>query len=178
VRASAFSPRIESTCLGTIIVDLAGTEKLFGSPESIAHKISKSVDEFGFHIRIAIASNPDTALHAARGFPGITIIPSGQEAQRLAALPVGILPAAPEMLDILDGWGIHTFKSLAALPEVPLVERLGQSGLYLQKLARGQIHRPLVPVQPAPEFVESYEFDDPVETLESLAFVLNRVLQE
>ena len=29
-----------------------------------------------------------------------------------------------------------------------------------------------------PDFIESYEFEDPVETLESLAFVLNRLLQE
>src|ERR1700691_2086020 len=29
--AATFSPRVESTCPGTVILDLAGTEKLFGS---------------------------------------------------------------------------------------------------------------------------------------------------
>jgi protein ImuB len=176
--ASAFSPRVESTYPGTVILDLAGTEKLFGPPERSCCKILVSARQIGFHLRIAVAANPDTALYAARGFAGITIIPAGGEAKQLAPLHIGTLPTTPEILEILDAWGIHTFQSLAALPSIALTERLGQEGLTLQKLARGQIQRPLLPVEPPPEFIESYEFDDPVETLESLAFVLNRLLQE
>src|SRR5271170_3105057 len=37
--ASAFSPRVESTSPGTVILDLTGTEKIFGSPENAACKI-------------------------------------------------------------------------------------------------------------------------------------------
>jgi protein ImuB len=82
------------------------------------------------------------------------------------------------MLEILNGWGIRTFRALAALPIVAVVERLGQEGLYLQKLARGEIDRPLLALEANAEFVTSFEFDDPVETLESLFFILNRLLQE
>jgi protein ImuB len=176
--ATAFSPRVESTCRGTVILDLAGTEKLFGSPEKAACKIAVCARQIGFHLRIAIASNPDAALYAARGFTGITVIPPGDEAIRLASLRVGILPTTPELAEVLEGWGIHTFRSLASLPSIALVERLGQEGLTLQKLAQGQLVRPLQIAESTPDFVESYEFDDPVETLESLAFVLNRLLQQ
>jgi len=176
--AGGFSPRVESTCAGMVILDLARTEKLFGSPRSTAHKIPANAAAIGFDLRVAIASNPDTAFHAARGFSAITIIPAGDEAMRLAPLHVGVLPISPEMLGVLDGWGIHTFQSLAALPTIAVVERLGQEGLYLQKLARGQIDRPLLTAEPAAEFVETFEFDDPVETLESLFFILNRLLQQ
>src|ERR1700730_13539592 len=176
--ANAFSPRIESTCPGTVILDLAGTEKLFGSLERLSCKIAVCARQIGFHLRIAIASNPDAALYAARGFEGITIIPVGEEANRLASLNIRFLPSTPEVLDVLDSWGIRTFRSLAALPPIALVERLGQGGLRLQELAQGRISRPLFPVEPEPDFVESHEFDDPVETLESLAFVLNRLLQQ
>jgi protein ImuB len=175
---NSFSPRVESTCTGTVILDLSGTEKLFGSSENIARKISVTAAEQGFDLRVAIAANPDTAMYAARGFVGITIVPPHQEAEYLGALNVGILPTTPETLEILDGWGIQTFKALAALPEVPLTQRLGQPGLYLQKLAQGRIKRTLVPVETALTFVESYEFDDPVELLESLAFLLHRLIQQ
>ncbi len=175
--ASHFSPRVESTCPGTVILDLTGTEKLFGSLEQTACKITVNARQIGLHLRIAIAANPDAAMYAVQGFAGIIVIPAGDEAKQLAPLSVGILPIAPEMLETLDGWGITTFRSLAALPPVALVERLGQQGLTLQKLAQGRINRPLLPVEPMPEFIESYEFDDPVETLESLAFVLNRLLE-
>jgi len=36
--------------------------------------------------------------------------------------------------------------------------------------------RGLLPIEPPERFIESYEFDDPVETVESLTFVLNRLL--
>jgi protein ImuB len=176
--AAKFSPRVESTCSGTVILDLAGTEKLFGAPDKTSCKIAVCARQIGFHLRIAIAANPDTAWYAARGFAGITIIPEGGEAKELASLSASILPTTPELLEVLESWGIHTFQSLAALPSIALVERLGQEGLMLQRLARGQLDRPLRMVEAVPDFVESHEFEDPVETLESLAFILNRLLQQ
>jgi len=176
--ASTFSPRVESTHPGTVILDISGTERLFGSSQSIAHTMTGKAVEFGFDLRIAIASNPDTAFLAARGFSTNKIIPAGEEAQRLAPLPVSILPISSELLEILDGWGIRTFHSLTALPTVAVVERLGQEGLYLQQLTLGQINRPLLTTEPNAEFIASFAFDDPVETPESLFFVLNRLLQQ
>jgi len=61
---------------------------------------------------------------------------------------------------------------------VDIVERLGQEGLHLQKLAGGEINRPLLTDEPAKDFIASFEFDDPVETLESIFFILNRLLQQ
>jgi protein ImuB len=176
--ADGFSPCVESTAAGTGILDLAGTEKLLGSPRSTAHKIFTSAVEIGFVLHVAIAPNPDAALYAARGFPGITIIPAGHEAGQLASLHIDVLPISPEMSEVLDGWGTHTFGLLAALPTVALTERLGQEGLYLQKLARGEVNRPLLTAEPIAEFIQSFEFDDPVETLESLFFILSRLLQQ
>jgi hypothetical protein len=40
--------------------------------------------------KIAVASNPDAALLAARGFSGVTLIAEGHEAERLGDLPVGV----------------------------------------------------------------------------------------
>ena len=184
--AGTFSPRVESSCPGTVIVDLAGTEKLLrtwknNSWQSAARAMTGQAMDIGFDLRIAIASNPDTAFLAARGFAAqgtSIVIPSGEEARRLAPLPVQVLPTSPEVLEILKGWGIRTFQSLAALPQVALVERMGQEGLYLQKLALGQVDRPLLTNEPPAEFAESFEFDEPVETLESLFFILNRMLHQ
>jgi len=176
--AGAFSPRVESTCPGTVILDLAGTAKLFGSPETTACKITVSARQIGLHLRIAIAANPDTAMYAARGFAGITVIPVGDEAKVLAPLRVGILPASPELLEVLDSWGIRTFKALASLPSIALTERLGQQGLDLQKLAQGRTSRPLKTVEPIPDFIGDHEFEYPIETVELLIFDLNRVLKE
>jgi protein ImuB len=176
--ANGFSPRVESSCPGTAILDLDGTEKLFGASDAVARKISANAGERDLYLHIGVASNPDTAFYMARGFAGITIIPVGLEASKLAQLNVDLLPITPDMLETLYAWGIRTFGALAALPEAELSQRLGQEGIYLQKLTRARVHRTISPIARADKFIESYEFDDPVETLESLSFVLNRLLQQ
>ncbi len=176
--AGCFSPQVESSGPGTVALDLRGTKKPFGSLQETAQKISDDAAQRGFDLSVALASNPDTALYAARGFSGVTVVPAGREAARLASLPVTILPIEPEMLDVLESWGVRTLQALAALPELPLTERLGQAGLYLQRLAQGRVHRTLVPVEAPSAFLASYEFEDPVEALESLAFLLHRLIQQ
>jgi len=175
--AKSFSPSVESTSPGTVLLDLSGTEKLFGRPQVIARKISHEARMRGFVANIAIASNPDAALYSAKGFSGITVAPRGKEAITLSCLGVDLLPAPPEVLETLDGWGIRTFKDFAELPAIGLTQRLGQTGLYLQRLAQGRVIRGLLPTESSKKFIESYEFDDPVETLESLIFVFNWLLQ-
>jgi protein ImuB len=188
--AAPFSPRVESTTPGAVLLDLAGTENLFRLhgrrqnsqefqpwPHALQAITAKAADT-GFYVRVAIAGNPDTAFLAARGFSTSKIISAGEEAQQLALLPIETLPLTDQMRETLNRWGIRTFQSLAALPEVAIVQRLGQDGLYLQKLARGAISRPLLTTDSEEEFSAIYEFEDPVETLESIFFILNRLLHE
>src|SRR5438270_2702647 len=138
-----FSPRIEATSPGTIIIDLSGSERLLGTGKTIAQLILGEVTKRGFESNVAIAGNPDTAHYAARGCKGITVIDPGDEAQRLSKLPVEVLGVEAEVLDVLHAWGIGDLKSLAALPPIELTERLGQYGLHLQRLARGAVMREL-----------------------------------
>jgi protein ImuB len=176
--ALAFSPRVESTAAGTVIADLLGTEKLFGSPQNIARLMSLRAEEFGFETNVAVAANPDTSRIAAIGLKGISVIAAGEEEKRLARLPVEVLSAAPAILDTLDSWGIRSLGALAKLPPLSIVERLGQEGLQFQRQARGEARRTLVPVNPADNFEEVYEFETPVETVESLAFIVSRLLHQ
>jgi protein ImuB len=175
--AYSFSPRIEATKPGTVILDLTGTERLLGDAKTLGPAILSRAAEFGFEVNIAIAANPDAALCAARGFPGITIIAPGEEAMRLGSLPIDVLEPLPEIFDTLESWGIRTFKELGLLPSIPLTERLGQYGLHLQRLAQGTAERELIPAKPQASFLESTELEEPVDLLEPLEFVLNRQLE-
>jgi len=176
--AQAFSPRVEDTAPDTAIAALAGLERIFGPPSQIARDLAKRASEMGLGAHVAVAANPDAALHAARGFAGVTVIPSGKEAERLGTLPLEVLAPAPELLDTLERWGVRNLRALAVLPEVAVTERLGQEGLRLQRLARGATIRDLVPCEPALRFQETLELEYPVELLEPLAFVLSRLLEQ
>jgi protein ImuB len=186
--AQSFSPCMEDTAPDTVLIDLEGLEHLFGSLPKIARDIAHRASNLGLEANVAVASNPGTAMLAARGFSGVTFIPEGKEAERLGELPVsvlfeGLLSAeqqkdAARILETLDRWGLRNLRALAALPVIPLSERLGQEGLLLQQLARGASTRTLKLVDLPLIFEEAVELEFPIVLLEPLAFVLNRMLEQ
>ena len=184
--AQSFSPEVEDTSPGTVLLNLAGLEPLLGPLPTIARDLARRVSQIGLEASIAVAANPDAALLAARGFPGITLIFEGREAEQLGNLPVDVLletfsstvEEATRCVETFDRWGIRKLRALAALPEVPVSERLGQQGIRLQKLARGAVSRNLRVLEPQLIFAESVELEYPIVLLEPLAFLLNRMLEQ
>src|SRR3982075_924024 len=83
-----------------------------------------------------------------------------------------------EILAILHKWGIHTLGQLAALDKEDLNARLGPEAVRLWERANGKSTRLLKLVQPPESFVESFEFQHEVETVEPLLFMLRRFLQQ
>ena len=183
--AWTISPRVEDVCEGddekrldAVVLDISGCERLFGSPEKIANDLRRVAEDMGFDARVAVAGNAEAAICAARGFPGITVIGEGCESVRLGALPISSLSMPAELLETLERWGIHTCAEFASLPDVAVVERLGQEGRRWQLLARGSHSRPLLPKEPPVHFEECMELDFPVELIDPLMFVLNRLLTQ
>ncbi len=196
--AHSVSPRVEDSATDTVILDVAGLDRLFGTPQQVAQELVRRLTDVGLVGNVAIAGNPDAAEHAARGFPGVTIIPGGRESDRLGMLPLEVLFDAERtavarsthrrdeqrkaterftrMQETLDRWGIRNFRGLAALPPVSLSERLGTSGVRLQMLGSGAATRELVLSEPPLRFEESMELEYPVEVLEPLAFLIARML--
>jgi nucleotidyltransferase/DNA polymerase involved in DNA repair len=174
----SMSPRIEDHAQDTILADLAGLNSLFGAEENIAREFARRAAELRLQAHVAVSANLEVAVHAARGFAGITVIPEGEEARYLSGLPVQTLAPSVEALETLERWGIRTCAALGALPVLELSERLGQEGVRLQELARGAHTRSLVLAEPAEILEEEMEMDDAVEDLEPLSFVLGRLLDQ
>ncbi len=176
--AWSISPRVEDTAADTIVLDLEGLTSLFGSDGEIGRVLMERVTNVGVAPNIAIASNIEAAILAARGFSGITILAAGEESARLGTLPVRTVSSDAEILETLDRWGIGTLHALAELPVLQLSERLGQRGVLLHELARGARVRALVLAQSSLTFEEEMELDDAVEELEPLSFLLGRLLDQ
>ena len=172
------SPRMENTAADTIVLDLAGLNSLFGSDEEIAGDLSRRALSLGLATNVAAAANIEVAIHAARGFTGVTVIPDGEESRRIGVLPVHVLFPSEESLATLDRWGIKTCGDLAALPLLELSERLGQEGVRLHELARGASVRSLVLAEPSLSFREELELDTAEEELEPVSFLLGRLLDQ
>jgi len=161
-----FSPYVEETSRATAVISIDGLVR------RIAEAIARRAAERDLAVNVAVAANPDLAVHGARGFPGVTVMEPGRE----AGLPIALLDAPEEIALTLALWGIRTFGEFAALPADGVAERLGEEGARLHRLARGAGERPLAPANPAPPFEESLDLETPVALLEPLAFVLGRLL--
>jgi protein ImuB len=172
--AGYFSPLIEEeTSRDDVVFDVQGLGLIYGTPENIAAEIHRRV---GVPANLALASNPDAAVHAARGIKGVTVIPPGREAAMLAGLPLHLLGGSSELARTLDLWGLRTFGEFAALPAAGVAARLGDEGIHMQRLARGEGHRQLRHRRDPLEFREKIEPDTPIDLIEPLLLLLSVTL--
>jgi protein ImuB len=81
------------------------------------------------------------------------------------------------ILAILHKWGIHTLGQFAALDQEEISARLGPEAVRLWERANGKSTRLLKLVRPPESFQENFEFENEVETLEPLLFMLRRFLE-
>src|SRR5262249_11159969 len=161
--AYGFSPIVEEIGKGTVVIDVEGCELLFGSPYQLASEVIQRAET---PVSVAIAANPDAAIHAATHLKGITFVSPGEELTCLGDFPIDHLDysliniekkTAEPILETLRLWGIRTFADFAVLPVAGVSERLGQEGLKLQQLAAGKTERHLQVKQPPPVFANSIE---------------------
>src|SRR2546430_8544261 len=188
--AFTFSPLVEQTTADTVVFDVSGQDLLFGTPtnvfvnelnahedslRNVANEIARRAAKHNLKINVAIAANPDAAIHAARCFAGTTIIDSGDERLHLAPLSIKNLDyslarveadRAEEIQETFALWGVCTFGDLARLPLAGVAERLGQDGVRLQKLAQGKTDRQIQLVRPPIGFEQSLELENPISELE------------
>src|SRR5882672_11110849 len=195
--AFTFSPLVEQTGTDTVVLDVDGQELLFGAPVgsgvpetdwalNIANEITRRATLSDVKVNVSIAANPDVAIHAARSFKGITLIPVGEELRELGGLPLkmldyslaGIGQKAEEIRETFRLWGVRTFGDFAELPVAGVAQRLGQEGVRLQKLAQGKSERHLHLFQPPVGFEQALELEHAVAELESLSFIFARLLNQ
>ena len=82
------------------------------------------------------------------------------------------------ILVILHRWGIHTLGQFAALEKEAVGARLGAIGLELWDRASGKTTRLLKLVSMPEPLEEAFEFENEIETVEPLLFILRRFLQQ
>ncbi|THV23455.1 DNA polymerase Y family protein [Glycomyces paridis] len=98
------------------------------------------------------------------------IVPSGGDAAYLAGRDITDLRATglvdPEICETLRHLGIDTLGAFAALPGAAVAERFGPAARRAQRLAAGQLARPLVPRPADPDLTVAETPETPFATIE------------
>jgi protein ImuB len=182
--AGRFSPRVQPITNPTsfvCVVDITGTEALFGQPARLARNLLEEVRKLGLAASAAVSANFHAAAALAQSMPVVNhalVVPLGRESHALAALPVAMISLTAEQAETLTQWGITTLGQLAQLPEAALISRMGQQGKRLRLLARGEHPHHFEPIEPAFTLRERLEFESPIDILDSLLFVVSTMLEQ
>lgn len=169
-----YTPVIAEAPPAGLILEVAGSARLFGGEARLAADLAQHLDRFGFACRVAIAGTAASAWALARfGRGGIT--PPGLERQACAPLPVAALDLDLERIVALRRAGLFTIADLAARPRKPLAARFG-AGLVARLAALlGESDPPLVPRRPVPDFIGERRFAEPIGLADDIAIALDEL---
>ena len=177
--AAHFSPRLESVSQGTAcacVLDIAGTERLFGAAQMLAERLRTALASSGLRASVAVSTNFHAARMKAAATRGVTVIPPGQEATALSRLPLATLELTADHAETFAIWGIRTLAELAALPESGLIARLGIEARDWRDLAHGVLPHTFQPMEAGFALEEFCAFETPVEQIDSLLFIGARMI--
>jgi DNA polymerase-4 len=145
---SEYTPLVEPISLDEAFLDVTGCEARWGSPEELAHELRERLAaKLGLTASMGLASNKLVAKIASglEKPDGFVVVPSGNEAEFLAPLPVGKLWGVGEVTaESLHEMGVFTVGQLAQLPADQLLARFGRRGRDLYRQARGIDDSPVI----------------------------------
>jgi DNA polymerase-4 len=161
-----FSPLVEGLSLDEAFLDLTGSERLLGAPRDVGERLRREVRETT-ELAISVGIGPikmvaKIASGAAKPDGLVEVRPEAVRAF-LDPLPIrkiwGVGPVAGEKL---EGFGYRTIGDLARADPDMLLRHLGDWGVGIGRLARGEDLREVEPHREAVSISEENTFEQDV----------------
>jgi DNA polymerase IV len=141
-----FSPEVEALSLDEAFLDMTGSDKLFGSPETIGRRLKAAVRDAtgGLTASVGISGTKYVAKVASghRKPDGLTIVPPDEARTWLAPQPVkNLWGAGPKTAARLEALGLHTIGDVASCDPRLLERSFGALGHRFLALAHADDFR-------------------------------------
>ncbi|MEZ4232151.1 MAG: DNA polymerase Y family protein [Polyangiaceae bacterium] len=193
--ALGFGATVSYEAPDTVWVDVTGVAHLFAladlppaaardvhlQEEQLALQLADRVRqasafEGGHTVRVAVADGPRVAQALARwgrlAREGVLVVRPEETKRKLAELPIVALPLDAERISWLSRLGLHSIADVARLPPSAASGRLGEQAKQILELCQGYDPEPLTPYRPPELPVEHSSWEDPIDGVEPLGFVL------
>jgi DNA polymerase-4 len=149
----SITPLVEPLSLDEAFLDVSGSVKLFGDPETIGRMVKQRVADLGLPCTVGIAPNKFLAkIASAWAKPdGFLVIRPQEVGSFLHPLPLTALWGVGEQTgEALRKLGLKTVGDVAGISRRTLERAVGDSlGAHLYELANGRDDRPVVPWEAA-----------------------------
>jgi protein ImuB len=126
-RAQGFTPRVTLEASDVLLLELAGSQRLFGGLDALLAALRTA---FPRPLRLALAPTPLAAAVLARSGANCCIRDAARLKGRLAPLPIEHLRWPDEELQRLRAMGVRTLAELLRLPRAGLARRIGPERLW------------------------------------------------
>lgn len=144
-----FTPLVEPVSIDEAYLDVAGCERISGTPAQIARRIKALIlEQTGLTCSVGGAPVKFLAKVASemQKPDGLTLIAASEVAGVIEKLAIERVPGVgPAALARLAPWGVKTLADAGRLGEAVLVRLMGKFGGRLAALARGEDPSPVTP---------------------------------
>ena len=159
----------------SLLLEVAGSQSLFGNAESLAERIRTELNELGYQPNSGIAPTLEAAHLAARH--GLHIRSVRDIRKDIATLGVDSLFLPATQIQALQKTGLRTIAEVLRLPRKALARLLGPSvSDYLDRLL-GHRPDPCKTFRPPDRFSAGMDIPETAHT-QGLVFPLKRLVQE
>ncbi len=162
--AWAYSSRISLEPPDSLLLEIAGSLRLFGGLEGLSQRLAADLRRMDHEVLMATAPTPTAALWLARaGDPGITA--GGSLASVLGRLPLAVTRWPAGVLERLHGMGVDRLADCLRLPRDGFARRFGKARLESLDRATGRCPDPRAGFSPPERFEASVDL--PAESLDT-----------
>ena len=174
--AAQFTPGVALEFPDGVLLEVAGSLKLFGGLEPLLERLRQGLAEMGWSSVLAGAPTPRAAFWLARVGKQEFIGESAELEPVLAALPLEVLRCSDETLAAFEAIGVRTLGELRALPREGVARRFGQGPLAELDRALGRLPDPRNFFVPPARFGAAIELPAEVTQAEALLFAARRLI--
>ena len=156
-----YTPLVGLDAPDGLLLDISGCAHLFGGEEELLRDMARRLWRQGLNARLCVADTVGCAFAVAR-FGDVAIVPKGEGAAALEALPVSALRVDDESVGALAQAGLKTIRDVVTRPRAPLAARFGAMFLRRIDQAFGREEESITPLLPVPSCTAEQRFADPI----------------
>lgn len=174
--ACQFTPHVSLDPPACVLLEIAGSLRLFGGAAALARRVRAQARDLGFTAEVAVAPTPRAAYWLARSARAAIVTEPDALGQAIADLPADLIGCGREITEMLLSVGAFTLEDCLHLPRAGLARRGAAALLDVLDQGLGRVPDPRPWFSPPERYASRIELAAPSTQADTLTFIGRRLL--